>query len=223
MVVRCRRRRAAVYGGSAATSEHELVMHDAVMPIVGVLPDTARMLVAPYPPALPPNPLRVPRPTREKGAGMASTVVASGSRVPDTERVPVAPYAPGLPPNPLRVPRPKREKGAGMASTVVASGSRADPTHERVRQTQEMRQDEKVSVSIRSAPARSGRGHDPLPYTPELHVPSTLPDGGTSPGEATSPADAIATEELLRVLDARGMLPAAQEPLPMYEEIGRRP
>jgi hypothetical protein len=179
MLVRCQRRRAALYGGSAATSEQKLDMRAAVMPIIGVLPDTERMRVAPYPPALPPNP--------------------------------------------LCVPRRAREKGAGMASTVVASEPREDPTHERVHQTQEMRQDENVWVSTRSAPARSGRGHDPLPYTPELHVPSTLPAGGTSPGEATSPADAIATEELLRMLDARGMLPAAQEPLPVYEEIGRRP
>jgi hypothetical protein len=178
MLVRRRRRRAALYGLSPAKSD-ELSMRAAGVPIVGMLPDSARRLVTPY--------------------------------------------APVLPPSPLRELRSGRRKGDGTASAVVAGEPRADPTHEQVHQTQEMRHDENVWVSIRSAPARSGRGHDPLPYTPELHVPSTLPDGGTSPGGATSPADAIATEELLRVLDARGMLPTAQEPLPMYEEIGRRP
>jgi hypothetical protein len=135
--------------------------------------------------------------------------------------LPITPYvsAPAL--RPPRAPGAVRVNSVDAAATVVPGDPRKVPAEQRSSGMPELQSEEKVAAGLswagqrpqRLIPAFFGTGRD---------ASSTVPAGDTSPGEGRPAAQAIATEELLRELDARGMLPGTQEPLPAYEEISGR-
>jgi hypothetical protein len=194
-----RRRRGApnddFAAGDFATKSNESVCA-AGEPAAGAPPETAS-LVTPFSSASMPSPLRAPGPARAKDAWAVPTVDAGRS--------------PKMHAQPLLGGTPNEKRTVGLSW----AGQR----------------------SLGSAVALSGTGHDVLSGTGQdvlsgttrdasssTSGPSTslaLPAEGAFPFEARPAAEAIATEELLRELDARGVLPAAQEPPPVYEEASR--
>jgi hypothetical protein len=137
---------------------------------------------------------------------------------PSEDTLPLAPHVSAQALRPSRVPGAARVYGAGAAATVVPGDPRRAPAEQRPSGMSELQPEEKVAAGL------SWAGQPPrrLLFGTGRDASSTLPAGGASPGEGWPAAAAIATEELLRELNARGVLPGAQEPLPVYEEINRR-
>jgi hypothetical protein len=138
-------------------------------------------------------------------------------------------YASGPGPSSLRTPVPVSLKGSGAAAAVVAGDSRGAPAQQPSTVAPERRPRKEASVvlsrsgqrTLGSASPLPGMRRDPMPSASVTNTSLELPAGGTFNAEAHSAAEAIATEELLRELDARGVLATAQEPPPMYEEASR--
>jgi hypothetical protein len=114
-------------------------------------------------------------------------------------------------------------------AAVFASESCTVPVEQRPTGTPERRPKENMAAGLswkgqrppRLASALFGTSQDALLSRPDPNASSTLPAGGASPNELRPAAEAIATEELLRELDARGVLPNTHEPPPVYEEASR--